>query len=322
MATAYDDYMAQIAQSRQDVGQRIAGLPEYETSLREKVYGTEQALPSLRGQVGDKIKALYDADKRNADVYSSQSSPMYIRDPYQRDKLISSQHQAELGEIQDIQGMISQRQDVLGSGIQKGLQIYQSGIDAAKWKHSSLLEELNQAMKIDASRRSAGGGAGSTGLKFTQLAAILQSQAPTGAPTSPDEIRTVSGWDYSHDPAMNEGVGGWFSTELGDIANQAGLMQLLQSDPSLDRQLGAGVYQEKYLPQGLGTASDQRLVTEQQEQALVTDIKARLSTAPANVSGNDLLKEVTELYSNLSTDSLKDIEYHINTGMGRPVLSF
>ena len=162
MADTYGNYMAQISQARTDVGQRIAGLPQFETDLREEVYGKEQAIPSLRGQISDKIQGLYDADKRNADVYANRQSPMYMRDPYEREKYISGQHKQELGSLQGLQDLLAGRQDKLGSAIEKGLQIYQAGVDASKFQHSSLLDELNASISIQKAR-SSGAGTASVG---------------------------------------------------------------------------------------------------------------------------------------------------------------
>ena len=317
MATAYDDYMAQIAQSRQDVGQRIAGLPEFETSLREKVYGTEQALPSLRSQVSDKIRQLYDADKRAADVYSARTSPLYIRDPYEWEKLISSQHQAELGEIQDLQKLIGQRQDVLGSGIEKGLQIYQAGIDAAKWQHSSLLDELNAAMKIDAARRAAGrAGTGTGTTTYTNLVRILGSQAPTDTPPDPNEVRSISGWDY----AWDANAGKWYATDLGDLSRQADLLTELAGNPKLDAALGQGVYEAKFLPtQPYDTQWEYNVG----RTDVLTALKQEIQQTQAGNDARTAYQNVVDAYgTDLSTKELGELENFIYDWKGQTKLEF
>ena len=150
---SYDEYMTQIAQRRQEVGQRIAGMPQFQTSLSEAVYGKEKGLPSMREQMSGKIAALYDTDKRLAESYSRPGTDMYIEDPYQRRKVISAQHKQELQEIQSLQNMIANRQDVLGSAIDKGLEIYKAGVDAQKFEYEGLMDELGMKLKIDAARR-------------------------------------------------------------------------------------------------------------------------------------------------------------------------
>jgi len=194
MAT-YEDYMAQIAQNRTDVGQRIAGLPQFETNLREQVYGADQAIPSLRGQISDKVSALYDADKRMADVYANPASQMYMRDPYQREKAISTQEQLEVGQIGDLQNLLASRQDVLGSAIEKGLKIYQAGIEAAKFEQESLFAELDAAMKVAAAKRTAASSGSGTAsqYKYTDLVKMLQSSGQL-TPENYPNLRTDTGF--------------------------------------------------------------------------------------------------------------------------------
>ena len=176
MADTYSNYMSQISQARSDVGQRIAGLPQFETDLRTEVYGKEQAVPALREQISSKIRGLYDADKRNADVYANRQSPMYMRDPYAREKYISGQHQQELGSLQGLQNMLAGRQDQIGGAIEKGLQIYQAGVDAAKFQHSSLLDELNAGIAVQKARSS---GTSTPKYKYSELVRQLMADPNT-----------------------------------------------------------------------------------------------------------------------------------------------
>jgi len=236
MAT-YDDYMAQISQARQDLGQRIAGLPQFQTNLSEEVYGREQALPSLRSQVSDQIKALYDVDVRAADRYANPQSEMFIRNPYNREKIMSQQHQGGLGQIQDLQNLIAQRQDVLGNAMEKGLEIYKAGLEAQKFNYQSLLDELDAQMKIDAAKRSAAGSARKTSPTFSQIVGEAYKNAPTTTGNPGDTI-SQGGFNYAWDTVNNR----WYPSDFGAAAQLEGMLNLAQQNPYFDEQYGAEVY--------------------------------------------------------------------------------
>jgi hypothetical protein len=188
MAT-YDDYMTQIAERRQEVGQRIAGLPQFETDLREEVYGKEQAVPSLRENISSQMRQLYDVDKRAADQYSNPNAPLYIRDPYKREQMMGQQHTRGMETIQGLQNMLAGRQDVIGNALDKGLQIYQAGVDAANFERQGLLDELNAAIAVQKARSTGTGGSGTSGSRYSDLVRRLMA-SPDFNPESYPNLRT------------------------------------------------------------------------------------------------------------------------------------
>ena len=259
MADVYGDYMTQIAQARQDVGQRIAGLPQFETDLRTRVYGEEQAIPSLRGQIGTKIQELYDADKRAADVYANPQSPMYMRDPYQREKTITQQHRQELGSLQALQNMLAGRQDVLGSAIDKGLQIYKAGIEASQWQHGALLDELSSSLAISKARGAGGGGAGTSGLGYTDWFESMGKQ-PEVTTTDPNQIvSNETGIRWMFDEATGtmqpaDYPGFKYDPTLYNMLNQPGMRE---TDVQYGEAYGAGYTAFPYKPPTAGSSLQQ-----------------------------------------------------------------
>jgi hypothetical protein len=297
---AFDDYMTQIAQARQDVGQRIAGIPKFETDLRTEVYGQEQAIPSLRNQISDKIRGLYDADKRAADVYANTQSPMYIRDPYQREKYLSTQHQAELGSIQGLQNLLAGRQDVLGNAIDKGLQIYQAGLEASKWQHGALLDELGAA--ISASKASGGGGGGGTtgGLKYTDIFKMLGQQPPVN---QNQVVTNESGIRWQYDP----NTGSMQPADYPGYKYMPEWYNLLLANPEQDvaygESYGAGLTQFPYKAPTAGS-SYLGLGVEQQTSSNLQYFLQQLSATDEGVFKD--LNEVSDMAASIDPNLVYD----------------
>lgn len=145
---AFEEYTSQISAARQNLSQRYADQPKYADTLRSEIYNREQGLPSLRENRDAQIKALYDADRRMSERYANQSSQLFIKNPYQREQILSSQHAQELGEIQGTQREIAKREDVLGDILQKGLDLYGYGLKASEFEFNALQQQLDNAMKI------------------------------------------------------------------------------------------------------------------------------------------------------------------------------
>jgi|WetSurSiteA1Bulk_404760.scaffolds.fasta_scaffold18764_2 hypothetical protein len=289
---AYEDYLAQIAQNRTDVGQRIANLPQFETNLREQVFGADQSIPSLRTQISSKVNALYDVDKRMADVYSNPNNPMYIRDPYQRDKYASTQHQAELGTIGDLQNMLGSRQDILGNAIDKGMKIYQAGIDAAKFEQESLLSELDAAIKVAAAKR-AGSGTATPKYRYSELVRNLM---------------TAGNFDPKNYP---------------NIRTDEKFLSYLEANPEADYKAA-----QLYLPDLISPSSpvSELKYTDQQAQgemvAIAQDQLSSLTpTDLASKSGNDLYGVIVNGYPELDTAHRKMVADYVTQVLKKPIMN-
>ena len=300
----YDSYMSQIAQARQDVGQRIAGMPQFQTNLSEAVYGKEQALPSLRTQASDKVKALYDLDKRAADRYANPTSNMFIKDPYAREKLMSTQHQNELGGIQDLNNLIAQRQDVLGNAMQKGLDIYKAGIDAQKFEYQSIMDELDAKIKIDAAKRAGASSGTKKGPYYTDLLELVKANAPTDIPKDPSQTITKNGFHYQFDPTSQS----WASTEFGGLSQLDSAIQVLKLNPDLNSELGQSVYKTTALPPEVPNANARDMSRDQ----FISAVKQEIQNESVGMNADTTYRKLIENHgTELSAQDAKDLETYI-----------
>ncbi len=178
----FNKIMTDLAASRQSGKAAAANLPQPVTQ--------DPKLAGMRSNRDEMVRALYDEDKRMADRYANPESEMFIRNPYNRAKALSGQHQQEMGSIQNIEGMISNRKDTLERDLLKGLEIYKMGLEASKFEQSSLMDELSGALdiaKFEQSVRTEGQGAGTSGERATEKA-LKQLQTDIGAYGKFDEL--------------------------------------------------------------------------------------------------------------------------------------
>src|SRR3990167_5411621 len=123
-----------IASLTQAVKQGYSGLPGVTEALRKSLYSREKTLPGLENDYESKIKELYDADKRYADVYANPESQMYIEDPMARQSLVSGQKADTRGQLGNVLNLIQQRNQTLGSALDKGLDMYKYGLQAQEFE--------------------------------------------------------------------------------------------------------------------------------------------------------------------------------------------
>jgi hypothetical protein len=153
MASTWDQLQSQLAAVREQYGQRVAEYPQYYENLRQQTYGQDQILPKLRQTKDDAIMQLWDVDKRLADRYANPESEMFIRDPYQREKIAAGQHQSTLGLVSGATRLEEQRTSVLEDALERGVKIYELGLNALEREHSMLnteLDNLLRKMSLDA----------------------------------------------------------------------------------------------------------------------------------------------------------------------------
>ena len=220
---AFDAEQSAIEAARTTLTQSYQDRPNYADELREEIYGGEQALPSLRENRDSAIRGLYDADKRMADRYANQESDMFIKNPYAREKLMSAQHQTELGGVQDIMRMIESREDVLGDILSKGLDLYDYGLKAEEFEYNAMLKDLDNAMKIaEFNRKAAGSGSGS---KMGLLDLKKALSGAWGTAVAPEDLVDREYTDADRFYTSPEGVsfewdmegGKWVKEDFGDI---------------------------------------------------------------------------------------------------------
>lgn len=135
MADTYTDLSAQeqnISSLSSALASGISGLPAVNQALRSALYEREKTLPALESDYEGKIQELYTADKRYAERYANPESEMYLEDPMQRQALVSGQKADVRGELGSILNLIQQRSQVLGSALDKGMELYKYGLEAQK----------------------------------------------------------------------------------------------------------------------------------------------------------------------------------------------
>lgn len=148
MATgqSYQSLQDQMAQVRQDYGQRVADYPTFEKNLRQQTYGSDTILPTLQQTRDAQISQLWDVDKRLAERYANPQSNMFIADPYKREQLAAGQHQSVLNAATASDQMATTRQNFLGDIIERGVKIFELGLAAKEKEHSMLMDELNSLL--------------------------------------------------------------------------------------------------------------------------------------------------------------------------------
>lgn len=146
------DYAALLEQMKgksQDLSKYTMDIPNIQKTLREDLYGNDNVIDSLRSNEADKIKELYQHDQNLADRYANPSSEGYIEDPYVRAKATAQRSQATAGELGTLQNQIAKRSDVLGSALEKAMQLLNYGLEAKKLEYAGIQDEFDNKMKLE-----------------------------------------------------------------------------------------------------------------------------------------------------------------------------
>lgn len=179
----------QIAQRRTDLGQRIAQLPQQQSQYAEQLYGGDRQLGSLRDNENAKIQELYQHDKMLADQYANQSSPLYMADPYAREKARAIQTQGTVAELGDIQKNVAKRKDVIGGALDNALKMLQAGIEAEKLQMDSLNQERQFQFELGKAKGTIGGsGNGNLNDLFNAITGF-QNQQQEYAPAASGKVK-------------------------------------------------------------------------------------------------------------------------------------
>ena len=131
-----------LSQKRTEIGQRYAELPTKFASPAD-----DSQLQAMSGQEMDKIKELYEHDKRLAERYANPESEAYLDDPYAREKARATQSQATLGEIGTIQSQREKRKSTLEDALSRGLQLFLAGIQGLEKESDFLQSQIDKEDK-------------------------------------------------------------------------------------------------------------------------------------------------------------------------------
>lgn len=152
--TSYQDIQNQLAQKAQSFGTRTADLPKAPDTANDPT------LTALRGQHADKVAQLFKYDTERAQVtYNPGEAPGphvegytpptdRIIDPMIGARAASNQTQATAIELGDIMTQIAQRKDLLADTYQKGLDVYNAGIEAQKLEFDALNKIFSNAFEM------------------------------------------------------------------------------------------------------------------------------------------------------------------------------
>lgn len=143
MAFTIEELQNQLSQQRQQIGQRYAQAAQ----LVGQQQAPDQVIQGLRAQETDKVKQLWEADKRMAERYANPQSEVYMEDPYQRERARAMQAQATVGELGGIQNLIAQRKDATEQALERGLRLLEYGIRASQAEADIVQAQLSAALR-------------------------------------------------------------------------------------------------------------------------------------------------------------------------------
>lgn len=270
----FEELQSLLSKTRQEYGQRVAQLPGYEEKLRQQVYGQEKILPSLRTTRDAAIMQLYDADKRLAGSYANPQSEMFIQDPYKREQLISQQAGDIFQTVSGTTRLAEQRQDVLGDIIDKGLRIFQAGLEAKRNEFNMISEELSRAIQTEGAKTRKAKAAkptASLGDILSLLGRQKPGEGPQYSPLKPEQMVEQGGKKWR----FNRQTGGWEDiSKAEELGLTPQLLDYLSSVSGTDQDIA-----EKYLSKLLFPSQTTPSQAELKRRAYVEAYNAKLSGA-------------------------------------------
>jgi len=145
----YNELLALMKSKSADISKRTLDVPTIQNTLRADLYGNDNVTDSLRENETSKIKELYQHDQTMADRYANPASEGYMEDPYSRAKAVAQRSETTAGQLGDLQNQIAKRRDVLGSALEKAMQLLNYGLEAQKLEYSGMKDEFDNRMKLD-----------------------------------------------------------------------------------------------------------------------------------------------------------------------------
>lgn len=144
-----------FVQKQQSQGQRYADAPKAPDFVSDPMLG------GMRSSYSDKLKQLFEYDTQMAQTYfQPQEAPgphapgyqppeQMVLDPMIGAKARSIQQQGTVGELGDIWKDITTRKDEMETAYEKGLRLYQLGLEAQKEELGALKDLFNMATAIE-----------------------------------------------------------------------------------------------------------------------------------------------------------------------------
>ena len=125
---------------------QIRGAPQVKQQLGGEMMANEGSIEPLADERAKMIEKLYTADKDLGAQYSAPTSGSYIESPLAAQQAISGAEAPMWRGIEKFNTIIGARKQVLGDALQRGMEIYQTGLEAKKVELDNMqktLERLN-----------------------------------------------------------------------------------------------------------------------------------------------------------------------------------
>jgi hypothetical protein len=143
-----------VAQSAQDVKNTYAGLPTFETNIRENLVAPDVTLNSALGGYTDKVAELFAHDKQIADNWSTSQVPTnlqpegFMEDPYAKSMASASLYAQKGKETASALNLYETRKNFLGNIVDKALKVYEAGIKGKEMDYQAAKDEFDNALKL------------------------------------------------------------------------------------------------------------------------------------------------------------------------------
>jgi len=125
------------------VTSEIQGAPAARQQMGEATLQQEGVVPPLAQERGALIQQLFEADKKMAQRYGTTGAPTYIANPLERERAMTENTAPLYGALANVNTLIGARSQVLGDAMERGMQIYQAGLEAKKLELESLYKQMD-----------------------------------------------------------------------------------------------------------------------------------------------------------------------------------
>ena len=188
----YEAINRQLTQKREDLGQRIAKMPEMESNLRESMFGNDAVTNTLNTQERSKIDELFSHDQTVAAQYQTPPQQGQILDPYIRELQLTNRYRGTAGDLTKIRQGQQTRRDVIGDSLQNALKLAQQSLEMKKMELDSLERDRDFAWDVYKEKnKKTGGSGGGQGVSQALFNSILGLQEKVQAAAPAKEGKTV-----------------------------------------------------------------------------------------------------------------------------------
>jgi len=122
----------------------INGAPQVKTAMGESLAQTEGAIPVLASKRSSLIEELFKHDQNFAQKYATPDSPTYVENPVAREQGLQSATAATWGGISGLGTQISSRQKLIGDALDRGMSLYNAGVQAKQIELDTLQKQLDR----------------------------------------------------------------------------------------------------------------------------------------------------------------------------------